>query len=131
MVFELDNGTRRSFCRADDITSFIVEYTERAFLINGFSKLYAMTGWRLGYVIAPPEFIRPMQKIQQNLFICAASFAQQAAIAALQDCQGHVDEMVRVYDIRRRYLLKRLKSMGIASQVDPAGAFYTLANLKK
>ena len=109
----------------------ILEYTERAFLINGFSKLYAMTGWRLGYVIAPQEFIRPMQKIQQNLFICAASFAQQAAIAALQDCQGHVDEMVRVYDIRRRYLLKRLKSMGIASQVDPAGAFYTLANLKK
>ena len=109
----------------------VLEFTDSAFLINGFSKLYAMTGWRLGYVIAPPEFIRPMQKIQQNLFICAASFAQQAAIAALQDCQGHVDEMVRLYDIRRRYVLKRLKIMEIAPQVDPTGAFYTLANVKK
>jgi len=56
----------------------ILEFTDRAFVINGFSKLYAMTGWRLGYVIAPIDFIRPMQKLQQNLFISASSFAQRA-----------------------------------------------------
>lgn len=90
----------------------ILEFTGRAFVINGFSKLYAMTGWRLGYVIAPPEYIRPMQKIQQNLFICAPSFVQAAGIAALKDCAAQVAEMVRAYDRRRRYLLERLKKNG-------------------
>lgn len=108
-----------------------LEFTDRAFVINGFSKLYAMTGWRLGYVIAPPEFIRPMQKIQQNLFICAPSFAQAAAVAALTECAPYVAEMVKVYDRRRRYLLERLKKMGIATRVDPTGAFYALANVQK
>ena len=77
----------------------ILEFTDRAFVINGFSKLYAMTGWRLGYVIAPPEFIRPMQKIQQNLFICAPSFVQQAGIAALRDCSEYVNGMVKIHDL--------------------------------
>lgn len=109
----------------------ILEFTERAFVINGFSKLYAMTGWRLGYVIAPPEFIRPMQKIQQNLFICAPSFVQQAGIVALRDCSEYVNGMVKIYNQRRQYLLERLKRMGIATRVDPMGAFYALANVKK
>src|SRR4030043_1079873 len=61
----------------------ILEFTDRAFVINGFSKLYAMTGWRLGYIVAPKEFIRPMQKIQQNLFISASSFAQWGALVGL------------------------------------------------
>lgn len=60
----------------------ILEYTDNAFVLNGFSKLYAMTGWRLGYLITPPEYIRPLQKIQQNFFICASSFIQYAGIAA-------------------------------------------------
>jgi aspartate/methionine/tyrosine aminotransferase len=108
----------------------ILEYTDRAFVINGFSKLYAMTGWRLGYLIAPQEFIRPMQKIQQNLFICAPSFAQTAGITALRDCEAHVAQMVEAYDTRRRYLLGRLKELGIATRHDPTGAFYALANVK-
>ncbi|MCU0561000.1 MAG: pyridoxal phosphate-dependent aminotransferase, partial [Desulfobacterales bacterium] len=65
----------------------ILEFTDRAFVLNGFSKLYAMTGLRLGYVIAPPSLIRPMQKLQQNFFISANSMVQRAAIAALQ-CAG-------------------------------------------
>ncbi|MDD2510689.1 MAG: pyridoxal phosphate-dependent aminotransferase [Syntrophomonas sp.] len=65
----------------------ILEFTDRAFVINGFSKLYAMTGWRLGYVIAPPEYIRAMQIMQQNFFICASSFAQEGGIAALRECE--------------------------------------------
>lgn len=108
----------------------ILEFTDRAFVINGFSKLYAMTGWRLGYVIAPPAFVRGLQKLQQNLFICASSFAQAAGIAALRECHDHVAQMVDTYDQRRRYLLSRLRDMGIATQVEPTGAFYALANVK-
>lgn len=108
----------------------ILEITDKAFVINGFSKKYAMTGWRLGYVIAPPEFVRPMQILQQNLFISACSFSQEAAIAALRDCDGHVARMKAVYDERRRYLLARLQKMGIAPKVPPTGAFYMLANVK-
>lgn len=108
----------------------ILEFTNRAFVINGFSKKYAMTGWRLGYVIAPLEFVRKMQILQQNLFISACSFIQEAGIAALRDCDSHVAEMVAVYDKRRRYMLARLTEMGIAPTVPPTGAFYMLANVK-
>ncbi|HWQ74616.1 MAG TPA: pyridoxal phosphate-dependent aminotransferase [Syntrophomonas sp.] len=109
----------------------ILEYTDQAFVINGFSKLYAMTGWRLGYLIAPTAYIRMMQKLQQNLFICAASFAQEAGIVALRDCDQVVEERRLIYDERRKYLLSRLQAMGIATMVEPTGAFYALANVKK
>jgi aspartate/methionine/tyrosine aminotransferase len=109
----------------------ILEFTDRAFVINGFSKLYAMTGWRLGYVIAPREHIRAMQIMQQNLFICASSFAQEGGIAALRDCDNEVKKMQGIYNERRLYLLQRLKSMGIATRHDPSGAFYALANVKE
>jgi len=72
-----------------------------------------------------------MQKIQQNLFICAGSFVQAGGIAALQECDDHVAKMVTLYDQRRRYLLSRLKEMGIATAVEPTGAFYALANVKE
>lgn len=108
----------------------ILQYTPNAFVLNGFSKLYAMTGWRLGYLIAPRQFIRPMQKIQQNLFICASSFAQEGGIAALRECEVHVEQMRWIYDERRRFVLQRLHEMSIATQVDPTGAFYALANIK-
>ncbi|HNX29773.1 MAG TPA: pyridoxal phosphate-dependent aminotransferase [Syntrophomonadaceae bacterium] len=108
----------------------VLQFTSDAFVINGFSKLYAMTGWRLGYLIAPRQYIRPMQKVQQNLFICAASFAQEGGIAALRECDSHVEEMRKTYDERRRFLLSRLHEMDIATKVDPTGAFYALANIK-
>lgn len=109
----------------------ILEYTDRAFVINGFSKLYAMTGWRLGYLIAPPGYMRSLQILQQNLFICAASFAQEAGIVALRDCDQVVERRRLIYDERRKYLLGRLQALGIATAVEPTGAFYTLANVKK
>ncbi|MDD4802478.1 MAG: pyridoxal phosphate-dependent aminotransferase [Syntrophomonas sp.] len=109
----------------------ILEFTDRAFVINGFSKLYAMTGWRLGYVIAPREYIRVMQIMQQNFFICASSFAQEGGIAALSDCDQDVQKMLGIYNERRLYLLDRLKQMGIATRHDPSGAFYALANVKE
>ncbi|MBM4308029.1 MAG: aminotransferase class I/II-fold pyridoxal phosphate-dependent enzyme, partial [Deltaproteobacteria bacterium] len=109
----------------------ILEFTERAFVINGFSKLYAMTGWRLGYLIAPREFVRPMQKIQQNLFISASSFAQWGALAGLKEAEQDIQKMVETYDQRRRYLIQRLKEMGFGITVEPTGAFYVLANAKR
>lgn len=108
----------------------ILEYTEEAFVLNGFSKLYAMTGWRLGYVIAPERFVRPIQKIQQNFFISAAAFVQRAAIAALRDTRSNVQEMVRTYDSRRRLLLSGLRQIGLSVPVDPQGAFYVLVDTR-
>ncbi len=105
----------------------VLEYSDRTFVLNGFSKLYAMTGWRLGFVIPPEEFLRPMQKMQQNFFISASSVSQYAGLAALRDAQPDVERMRSVFDQRRRYMLKRLKELGFGISVDPVGAFYVLA----
>ena len=111
----------------------ILEYTNNCFVLNGFSKLYAMTGWRLGYVIAPPRFVRPMQKMQQNFFISASAVAQWAGVEALrnEEAAEEVARMVSIYDERRRYMIQRLKKMGFGITVEPTGAFYVLANAKR
>ena len=108
----------------------ILEFTDRAFVLNGFSKLYAMTGYRLGYLIAPPQFIRPIQKMQQNFFICAGSLAQRAGIAALQESGAEVEEMKSIYNRRRRFMIKRLRELGFSIAVEPTGAFYVFANAR-
>lgn len=105
----------------------ILEFTDRAFVLNGFSKLYAMTGWRLGYLIAPPEFVRPLQKMHQNFAICAPSAAQWAGIAALRDTQDDVARMVRRYNARRLRLISGLQELGLGIAAPPTGAFYVLA----
>jgi len=109
----------------------ILEFTDQAFVINGFSKLYAMTGWRLGYVIAPKEFIRPMQKIQQNLFISASSFAQWGALIGLKEAEEDIQKMKETYNQRRRFLIPKLRELGFGITVEPTGAFYILANAKR
>jgi aspartate/methionine/tyrosine aminotransferase len=109
----------------------ILEFTDRAFVINGFSKLYAMTGWRLGYLIAPKEFIRPIQKLQQNLFISASSFSQWAALVGLKEAENDVKKMRNTYDQRRRFLIPKLRELGFGITVEPTGAFYILANAKR
>jgi aspartate/methionine/tyrosine aminotransferase len=101
----------------------ILEFTDHAFVINGFSKLYAMTGWRLGYIIVPEEFVRPVQKMIQNLFISANTFVQWAGIAALTQCREEVEAMVRTYDERRRFMLPRLREIGFGVAVEPHGAY--------
>lgn len=108
----------------------ILEFTDHAFVLNGFSKLYAMTGLRLGYLIAPERFVRPIQRMQQNFFICASSLAQRAGIAALQDTSTDVAEMKRIYDQRRQFMIKRLREMGFGITVEPTGAFYVFANAR-
>ncbi len=106
----------------------ILEYTNQAWVLNGFSKLFAMTGWRLGYVIAPARFVRAMQKIQQNLFISAGAFVQRAGIAALQQAQPEAQRMVEIYDQRRRVMLAALRDIGFGVPHDPTGAFYVFAD---
>ena len=108
----------------------ILEYTRNAFVLNGFSKLYAMTGLRLGYVIAPERFIRPMQKIQQNLFICAGSVAQRAGIAALREADADVEHMKNIYNERRKYMISRLRELGFRITVEPTGAFYVFVDAR-
>ncbi|MBU2546939.1 MAG: pyridoxal phosphate-dependent aminotransferase [Proteobacteria bacterium] len=108
----------------------ILEFTDRAVVINGFSKLYAMTGWRLGYMIAPDEFIRPLQKIQQNFFISANSVSQWAGLAALREAGPDVERMRATYDERRRFLIRGLRELGFRILVEPTGAFYVLVNAR-
>ncbi len=108
----------------------ILEFTDRAFVLNGFSKAYAMTGFRLGYCIVPEEFVRPMQVMQQNLFISANSFVQMAGVTALQEAAPDLERMRREFDRRRQLVLARLKEMGFGIAVEPVGAFYVFANAK-
>ena len=108
----------------------ILEFTDRAFVINGFSKLFAMTGMRLGYLIAPKPFVRAIQKIHQNFFISANAAVQQAGIAALEGAWEDVARMKSIYDQRRRYMVQRLKALGLGITVEPTGAFYIFANVK-
>jgi len=108
----------------------ILEFADDAIVLNGFSKLYAMTGRRLGYLIAPQKFIRPIQKMQQNLFICANSAVQRAGIAALRDAGEDVARMRRTYDERRRFMIRRLRELGFGIAAEPTGAFYVFANAR-
>ena len=109
----------------------ILEFTDRAFVLNGFSKTYAMTGWRLGYLIAPVEFVRPCEKIQQNFFLCANHFVQVAGIAALTLAQPDVARMRATYDERRRYLVPALREIGLVVECEPTGAFYVFADARQ
>jgi aspartate/methionine/tyrosine aminotransferase len=108
----------------------ILEFTDHAFVLNGFSKQFAMTGLRLGYVIAPKPFIRPMQKLQQNFFISANAMVQHAGIAALRHAAEDVARMKEIYNKRRIFMIRRLKELGFGITVEPTGAFYVFANVK-
>ncbi|MBW2618154.1 MAG: pyridoxal phosphate-dependent aminotransferase [Deltaproteobacteria bacterium] len=108
----------------------ILEFTDRAVVLNGFSKLWAMTGWRLGWLILPPDMVRPLQKMCQSFFISVNAFCQAAGVVALSQADGEVAEMVSRYDARRRLMVARLKELGLGIKVEPTGAFYVLANAK-
>lgn len=108
----------------------ILEYTQDAFVLGGFSKAYAMTGWRLGYLISPLSCVRTLQIMHQNFLICANHFVQRGGIAALRQCQGDVADMRAVYDKRRKELVKRLRELGFGVHFAPKGAFYVLADAR-
>lgn len=113
----------------EDEEHSILEFTDNAFVLNGFSKAYAMTGWRLGYLIVPHAYIRPMQKIQQNFFISPNAFVQWAGVAALREAGPDVLRMRAIYNERRIYMIRRLREMGLGICVEPTGAFYVLGNI--
>ena len=106
----------------------ILEFTDNAFVVNGFSKAYAMTGFRLGYVIAPPEYVRPMQKIQQNFYIAANTFVQEGGIAALKSAGPDLERMRKEFDKRRGVMIAGLKDLGFQINYTPNGAFYVFVN---
>lgn len=108
----------------------VLEFSSEACALDGFSKRYAMTGWRLGWMVLPEEVMAVVRKLQQNFYICANSVAQWAGIAALRHAAPDVERMRREYDRRRRVMLAGLRSLGFAVHSDPVGAFYVLANAK-
>ena len=89
-----------------------------------------MTGLRLGYLIAPQRFIRPIQKVMQNFFISANAMVQMAGIAALKEAGPDVAKMKQTYNERRKFMIRRLKELGFGITVEPTGAFYVFANAK-
>ncbi|MFO7696602.1 MAG: pyridoxal phosphate-dependent aminotransferase [Anaerolineae bacterium] len=108
----------------------ILEYTDEAFVLDGFSKRYAMTGLRLGYLIAPLRYIRPVQKLAQNFLISANSVAQQGGLAAMLCAGPDVERMARIYNERRRFMIDGLRRLGFGIAVEPTGAFYVFANAR-
>ncbi len=99
--------------------------------INGFSKVYSMTGWRLGYTAAPPEIAEAIDTIQSHTTSNPTTFAQYGALAALQGDQSFVNDMVEEYDMRRQYMLSRLQKIRNIEVVEPEGAFYFLVDTTK
>ena len=103
---------------------------ERSVVINGFSKSYAMTGWRLGYAVGPKEIIKQMIKVHQYLIMSAPTTSQYAAIEALRNGDEDVAKMRESYDERRRFLVKELREMGMPC-FEPMGAFYVFPNISR
>lgn len=108
----------------------ILEFTDHAFVLNGFSKVFAMTGLRLGYIIAPITFVPALQKLQQNFFLAPNSVSQIAGIAALKEADDDVLRMRNTYNFRRLYMIDRLRDIGFGITVEPTGAFYVFANAR-
>ncbi|MDI6604258.1 MAG: aminotransferase class I/II-fold pyridoxal phosphate-dependent enzyme [Thermoanaerobacteraceae bacterium] len=106
------------------------EMKERTILINGFSKAFAMTGWRLGYIASNPAFIEAMNKIHQYTTICAPIMSQLAAIKGLNNCEEDVIKMRKTYDQRRRFIIKGFREIGFEC-FEPKGAFYIFPSIKK
>lgn len=103
---------------------------DRTVYINGFSKAFAMTGWRLGYACAPERLLKEMLKIHQFAIMCAPTTSQYAAVEAVRNCDDEIEKMREEYDGRRRYLLKRFRDMGLDC-FEPYGAFYIFPSIKK
>ena len=117
------NGKHHSIAEIDGMR-------DRTIVINGFSKAYAMTGWRLGYACGVKEIISQMTKIHQFAIMCAPTVSQYAAVEALKNGDKDIEEMKESYNQRRRFLLESFKEMGIPC-FEPFGAFYVFPCIKK
>jgi len=107
-----------------------LEIDDQAIIVNGFSKHWAMTGWRIGWVIVPEDMIDACRRVMQNIFIAAPTLSQHAAIAALAE-YDETERMRLAYDERRKYLLAELPKLGFDIVVEPQGAFYIYANVRR
>ncbi|MBE0605031.1 MAG: pyridoxal phosphate-dependent aminotransferase [Deltaproteobacteria bacterium] len=107
-----------------------LEFDPCAFVFGGFSKTFAMTGWRLGYLIVPPSSVRVLQSLHQNFMISANHFVQEAGIAVLREGRRDVEIMRAAYDRRRRHIVDRLRALGLGVRRMPEGAFYVLADAR-
>jgi aspartate/methionine/tyrosine aminotransferase len=109
----------------------MLEFTDRAFVLNGFSKAFAMTGWRLGWLIAPPAHTRALQRLYGNFFISTNEFVQWAGVAALREATEETVRFRRVFAERRRAMVQGLRAIGLGVAFEPDGAFYVLANVRR
>lgn len=112
----------------DVLPHSILEFTSNAFVVNGFSKTFSMTGWRIGYLIFPKKFLDLIRSIQSNFSISTNSFVQIAAMAAINQGWEEVSRMKTQYNERRKYMIHRLRKMGFIVHKDPEGAFYVFAD---
>ena len=131
-IFVISDEIYSELCYTDQHVSIanIADMQERTILINGFSKSYAMTGWRLGYACGPKEIIEQMTKIHQFCIMCAPTTSQYAAVEALKNGDEDVQNMREAYNQRRRYLVHAFKEMGLES-FEPFGAFYMFPCIKE
>ncbi len=104
----------------------VLNFTDNCIALNGLSKFYAMTGWRLGYMIMKPEWVKVAAKVHQNMMISAAHFVQDAGAVAIEKGEAECRKMAEEFDSRRRFLLRRLKEVGLDPGYNPVGAFYVL-----
>jgi (5-formylfuran-3-yl)methyl phosphate transaminase len=106
----------------------MLEFSEQALVLNGYSKFFAMTGWRLGYLLFPRELMPTVMRLHQNVMISPPDFPQHAAIAAMKHAVPVCEGYVREYDRRRLYVIERLAKIGLPLHYEPSGAFYVFAN---
>lgn len=118
----------QSFERGHTCLPSIPSLRDRTVLLGGFSKNYAMTGWRIGYACAPPEILRAIYKCHQYVVMSAPTMGQIGAVAAIRACQPHVEEMRQAYDARRRVLVDGLRAAGLPT-FEPEGAFYAFPDI--
>ena len=121
---ELNYGTARHVSIAS-----LPGMAERTIVVNGFSKAFAMTGWRLGFACGPAPVMSIMTKLHQNCIMCAPTTSQYAAVVAMRECDDEIERMRREYDVRRRLLVKRFNDMGLAC-FEPKGAFYVFPSIQ-
>ena len=102
---------------------------ERTILINGFSKAFSMTGWRLGYALGPAEIMKEITKVHQYAIMCAPTTSQYAAVEALRSCDAEIERMIEEYDERRKIIVKGFSDLGLTCR-EPKGAFYAFPSIQ-
>lgn len=113
----------------DDTEHTVLEYTDDAFVLDGFSKRFSMTGWRLGWMVAPPEYADTINRIAQNTLICAPNFVQDAGVAALETATERLPTIRETYRQRRNFLLEEVEKWGMSMHYTPGGAYYLLIDV--